>query len=105
MMTFAKRFTANDLLQEGIISAALPYDELIEGAKNTVRPWVNKGRKSDVTQFFRWDVGIIPNLFQGSVIIQTYSGKTFICRYFLVPPPPEITMHDFPQKVPFFLDS
>ena len=32
MMTFAKRFTANDLLQEGIISAALPYDELIEGA-------------------------------------------------------------------------
>ena len=47
MMAFAKRFTANDLLQEGIISAALPYDELIEGAKNTVRPWVNKGRKSD----------------------------------------------------------
>ena len=47
MITFAKRYSASDLVEEGVVSAALPLEELVEGAKAEVRPWVGKGRKKD----------------------------------------------------------
>ena len=47
MITFAKRFGAPELLQEGVIQAVADEDGLIEAAKDQLRPWLTKGRKKD----------------------------------------------------------
>lgn len=48
MITFAKRFGAPELLQEGVIQAVADEGGLIEAAKDQLRPWLsNKGRKKD----------------------------------------------------------
>ena len=41
MITFAKRFGAPELLQEGVIQAVADEGGLIEAAKDQLRPWLS----------------------------------------------------------------
>lgn len=47
MMTFARRFSAPELVGYGVVEKATSLDELLEAAKETLRPWLGKGRKKN----------------------------------------------------------
>jgi hypothetical protein len=47
MMTFARRYSGPELLDEGVLEVACPLEELLEAAKKTVELWLGKGRRKD----------------------------------------------------------